>query len=60
MNGGHARYGGHTPYEDHTPYEGHAPYSNSNYGNGYSEGRRTTRRRLLPATPTGEMSYNPN
>ncbi|KAF0036079.1 hypothetical protein F2P81_011391 [Scophthalmus maximus] len=24
----------------------------SNFGNGYSEGRRTTRRRLLPATPT--------
>lgn len=37
-------------YRDH--YDGHAPYGS--YGNGYSEGRRTTRRRLLPATPTGE------
>lgn len=45
-------------YRDH--YDGHASYTNSSYGNGYSEGRRTTRRRLLPATPTGEtMSQNP-
>ncbi|XP_069572647.1 voltage-dependent L-type calcium channel subunit alpha-1D-like [Brachyistius frenatus] len=43
-------------YRDH--YDGHAPY-NSSYGNGYSEGRRTTRRRLLPATPTGRKpSFN--
>ncbi|KAM7405357.1 hypothetical protein PAMP_012625 [Pampus punctatissimus] len=45
-------------YPDEPPlyrdqYNGHAPYTNSNYGNGYNEGRRTTRRRLLPATPTG-------
>lgn len=45
-------------YRDH--YDGHASYTNSSYGNGYSEGRRTTRRRLLPATPTGDtMSQNP-
>ncbi|KAG9340306.1 hypothetical protein JZ751_021753, partial [Albula glossodonta] len=31
---------------------GHTLYGN-HYGNGYSEGRRTARRRLLPATPTG-------
>ncbi|XP_013884443.1 voltage-dependent L-type calcium channel subunit alpha-1F isoform X2 [Austrofundulus limnaeus] len=44
-------------YKDH--YEGHAPFTNSSYGNGYSEGRRTTRRRLLPATPTGRKpSFN--
>ncbi|CAK6975913.1 LOW QUALITY PROTEIN: voltage-dependent L-type calcium channel subunit alpha-1D-like [Scomber scombrus] len=44
-------------YRDH--YNGHAPYPNSNYGNGYNEGRRTTRRRLLPATPTGRKpSFN--
>lgn len=33
------------------------PYSHSSYSNGYSEGRRTTRRRLLPATPTGRSSF---
>ncbi|XP_057677961.1 calcium channel, voltage-dependent, L type, alpha 1F subunit isoform X1 [Corythoichthys intestinalis] len=45
-------------YPDDPPYhDGHAPYSH--YGNGYSEGRRTTRRRLLPATPTGRKpSFN--
>ncbi|XP_060913276.1 calcium channel, voltage-dependent, L type, alpha 1F subunit [Labrus mixtus] len=44
-------------YRDH--YDGHAPYSNSNYGNGYNDSRRTTRRRLLPATPTGRKpSFN--
>ncbi|XP_035863982.1 calcium channel, voltage-dependent, L type, alpha 1F subunit [Sander lucioperca] len=44
-------------YRDH--YDGHAPYTNSSYGNGYSEARRTTRRRLLPATPTGRKpSFN--
>ncbi|KAL3975034.1 hypothetical protein ACER0C_023660 [Sarotherodon galilaeus] len=44
-------------YRDH--YDGHASYTNSSYGNGYSEGRRTTRRRLLPATPTGRKpSFN--
>ncbi|XP_076597612.1 calcium channel, voltage-dependent, L type, alpha 1F subunit isoform X1 [Chaetodon auriga] len=43
-------------YRDH--YDGHA-YTNSSYGNGYNEGRRTTRRRLLPATPTGRKpSFN--
>ncbi|TKS65769.1 Voltage-dependent L-type calcium channel subunit alpha-1F [Collichthys lucidus] len=43
-------------YRDH--YDGHAPYSNGCYG-GYSEGGRTTRRRLLPATPTGRKpSFN--
>ncbi|XP_051914287.1 calcium channel, voltage-dependent, L type, alpha 1F subunit isoform X2 [Hippocampus zosterae] len=37
--------------------DGHAPYRH--YANGYSEGRRTTRRRLLPATPTGRKpSFN--
>nr|XP_043893775.1 calcium channel, voltage-dependent, L type, alpha 1F subunit isoform X2 [Solea senegalensis] len=42
-------------YRDH--YEG---YDHScSYGNGDSEGRRTTRRRLLPATPTGRKpSFN--
>lgn len=39
-------------HRDH--YDGHAPYNNSSYGNSYNDGRRTTRRRLLPATPTGE------
>ncbi|CAJ1085661.1 calcium channel%2C voltage-dependent, L type, alpha 1F subunit [Xyrichtys novacula] len=44
-------------YRDH--YDGHNPYSNSNYGNSYNESRRTTRRRLLPATPTGRKpSFN--
>ncbi|KAK9514663.1 hypothetical protein VZT92_025364 [Zoarces viviparus] len=44
-------------YRDH--YDGHAPYSSVSYGNGYSEARRTTRRRLLPATPTGRKpSFN--
>uniref|UniRef100_A0A3B4VBX4 Calcium channel, voltage-dependent, L type, alpha 1F subunit n=1 Tax=Seriola dumerili TaxID=41447 RepID=A0A3B4VBX4_SERDU len=43
-------------YRDH--YDGHAPYTNSSYGNGYSDGRRTTRRRLLPATPTRKPSFN--
>ncbi|XP_029689724.1 calcium channel, voltage-dependent, L type, alpha 1F subunit isoform X2 [Takifugu rubripes] len=43
-------------YPDH--YEG-LPYSHSSYTNGYGEGRRTTRRRLLPATPTGRKpSFN--
>ncbi|XP_066566462.1 voltage-dependent L-type calcium channel subunit alpha-1D [Amia ocellicauda] len=37
-------------YDAHPP--GHALYP-GHYGNGYSEGRRTARRRLLPATPTG-------
>ncbi|KAG5837855.1 hypothetical protein ANANG_G00217460 [Anguilla anguilla] len=31
---------------------GHTLYG-AHYGNGYGEGRRTARRRLLPATPTG-------
>uniref|UniRef100_H3D9J5 Calcium channel, voltage-dependent, L type, alpha 1F subunit n=1 Tax=Tetraodon nigroviridis TaxID=99883 RepID=H3D9J5_TETNG len=50
-------------YPDEPPlyrdqYEG-LPYSHSSYSNGYSEGRRTTRRRLLPATPTGRKpSFN--
>ncbi|KAM8829423.1 calcium channel, voltage-dependent, L type, alpha 1F subunit isoform 1-T1 [Synchiropus picturatus] len=44
-------------YREH--YDGHAHYSNSNYGHEYSDGRRTTRRRLLPATPTGRKpSFN--
>ncbi|XP_028308021.1 voltage-dependent L-type calcium channel subunit alpha-1D-like [Gouania willdenowi] len=44
-------------YREH--YDVHDPYTNSNYGNGYGEGRRTTRRRLLPATPTGRKpSFN--
>ncbi|KAM4572118.1 calcium channel, voltage-dependent, L type, alpha 1F subunit isoform 2-T2 [Fundulus diaphanus] len=44
-------------YRDH--HDGHAPYTNGSYGDGYSEGRRTTRRRLLPATPTGRKpSFN--
>ncbi|XP_018608362.2 calcium channel, voltage-dependent, L type, alpha 1F subunit [Scleropages formosus] len=37
-------------YNAHPP--GHVLYNN-HYGNGYGEGRRTARRRLLPATPTG-------
>ncbi|XP_026187416.1 calcium channel, voltage-dependent, L type, alpha 1F subunit [Mastacembelus armatus] len=42
-------------YRDH--YDGHAPYTNSSCD--YNEGRRTTRRRLLPATPTGRKpSFN--
>ncbi|XP_056157707.1 calcium channel, voltage-dependent, L type, alpha 1F subunit, partial [Lampris incognitus] len=44
-------------YDGHT--FGHSPYSNSTYGNGYSDSRRTARRRLLPATPTGRKpSFN--
>lgn len=43
-------------YRDH--YDGHGHYGS--YGNGYSEGRRTTRRRLLPATPTGERMSHDN
>ncbi|XP_034447512.1 calcium channel, voltage-dependent, L type, alpha 1F subunit [Hippoglossus hippoglossus] len=44
-------------YRDH--YDGHAPDTNNSYGNGYNEERRTTRRRLLPATPTGRKpSFN--
>ncbi|XP_047221631.1 calcium channel, voltage-dependent, L type, alpha 1F subunit isoform X2 [Girardinichthys multiradiatus] len=44
-------------YRDH--HDGHVPYTNGSYGDGYSEGRRTTRRRLLPATPTGRKpSFN--
>ncbi|MED6291602.1 hypothetical protein CHARACLAT_025294 [Characodon lateralis] len=44
-------------YRDH--HDGHVPYTNDSYGDGYSEGRRTTRRRLLPATPTGRKpSFN--
>nr|XP_020444099.1 voltage-dependent L-type calcium channel subunit alpha-1F-like isoform X2 [Monopterus albus] len=38
-------------YREH--YDGHAPYTNSSYSNSYNRGKRTTRRRLLPATPTG-------
>ncbi|XP_029911635.1 calcium channel, voltage-dependent, L type, alpha 1F subunit [Myripristis murdjan] len=50
-------------YPDEPPmyrdqYDSHAPYSNSSYGNSY-DGRRTARRRLLPATPTGRKpSFN--
>ncbi|CAB1440912.1 unnamed protein product, partial [Pleuronectes platessa] len=44
-------------YRDH--YDGHAPDTNSSSGNGHGDGRRTTRRRLLPATPTGRKpSFN--
>ncbi|KAK5864119.1 hypothetical protein PBY51_001086 [Eleginops maclovinus] len=44
-------------YREH--YDGHAPYPDSSYGNGYNDARRTTRRRLLPATPTGRKpSFN--
>ncbi|XP_061919923.1 voltage-dependent L-type calcium channel subunit alpha-1D-like isoform X1 [Entelurus aequoreus] len=42
-------------YPDEPPlhYDGHAPYGH------HGEGRRTTRRRLLPATPTGRKpSFN--
>ncbi|XP_067384290.1 calcium channel, voltage-dependent, L type, alpha 1F subunit isoform X3 [Channa argus] len=47
----------HALYRDH--YNGHGAYTNSSYGNNYSKGRRTTRRRLLPATPTGRKpSFN--
>ncbi|XP_010767997.1 voltage-dependent L-type calcium channel subunit alpha-1F-like [Notothenia coriiceps] len=52
------------PYPDEYPlyrehYDGHAPYPDSSYGNGYNDVRRTTRRRLLPATPTGRKpSFN--
>ncbi|XP_077463650.1 voltage-dependent L-type calcium channel subunit alpha-1D-like isoform X2 [Stigmatopora argus] len=43
--------------DDPSYYDGHAPYSP--YGNDYSEAKRTTRRRLLPATPTGRKpSFN--
>ncbi|KAJ8257225.1 hypothetical protein GJAV_G00183250 [Gymnothorax javanicus] len=35
-----------------SPFHGHTLYG-AHYGNGYGEGRRTARRRLLPATPTG-------
>ncbi|XP_077569226.1 voltage-dependent L-type calcium channel subunit alpha-1D-like isoform X2 [Stigmatopora nigra] len=43
--------------DDPLYYDGHAP--DSPYGNNYSEARRTTRRRLLPATPTGRKpSFN--
>ncbi|KAI4904506.1 hypothetical protein NFI96_011555, partial [Prochilodus magdalenae] len=39
-------------------YDGHIAYNN-HYGNGYGEARRTARRRLLPATPTGRKpSFN--
>ncbi|XP_036434229.1 calcium channel, voltage-dependent, L type, alpha 1F subunit [Colossoma macropomum] len=39
-------------------YDGHLAYNN-HYGNGYGEARRTARRRLLPATPTGRKpSFN--
>ncbi|XP_030639910.1 calcium channel, voltage-dependent, L type, alpha 1F subunit [Chanos chanos] len=51
-------YSGHRDhiYNGHTP--GHPAYGN-HYGNGYAEGRRTARRRLLPATPTGRKpSFN--
>ncbi|KAM9830119.1 calcium channel, voltage-dependent, L type, alpha 1F subunit isoform X2 [Syngnathus typhle] len=43
--------------DDPMHHDGHAPYSH--YGNSYTETRRTTRRRLLPATPTGRKpSFN--
>ncbi|XP_049341924.1 calcium channel, voltage-dependent, L type, alpha 1F subunit isoform X1 [Astyanax mexicanus] len=39
-------------------YDAHLTYNN-HYGNGYVEARRTARRRLLPATPTGRKpSFN--
>ncbi|KAJ8017280.1 hypothetical protein DPEC_G00016200 [Dallia pectoralis] len=42
-------------YNIHTP--GNTAFGN--YGNGYGDGRRTARRRLLPATPTGRKpSFN--
>lgn len=43
-------------YRDH--YDGHGHYGG--YSNGYSDGRRTTRRRLLPATPTGKRMSSDN
>ncbi|XP_038154353.1 calcium channel, voltage-dependent, L type, alpha 1F subunit isoform X2 [Cyprinodon tularosa] len=50
-------------YPDDSHYgdlqDDHGPYTNGSYGDGYSEGRRTTRRRLLPATPMGRKpSFN--
>ncbi|XP_016315327.1 calcium channel, voltage-dependent, L type, alpha 1F subunit [Sinocyclocheilus anshuiensis] len=43
-------------------YDGHSmrhPVYGNHYGNSYGEGRRTARRRLLPATPTGrKASFN--
>ncbi|XP_048065446.1 calcium channel, voltage-dependent, L type, alpha 1F subunit isoform X1 [Megalobrama amblycephala] len=43
-------------------YDGHSvrhPIYGNHYGNSYEEGRRTARRRLLPATPTGrKTSFN--
>uniref|UniRef100_A0AAY4E4G3 Voltage-dependent L-type calcium channel subunit alpha n=1 Tax=Denticeps clupeoides TaxID=299321 RepID=A0AAY4E4G3_9TELE len=49
------RYPGHRQhaYDPHSP--GHPVYGN-NFSNGYGDGRRTARRRLLPATPTGMKS----
>ncbi|TRZ02563.1 hypothetical protein DNTS_018273, partial [Danionella cerebrum] len=38
-------------------YNGHStrqPFYGNHYGNNYGDGRRTARRRLLPATPTGK------
>ncbi|XP_028849837.1 calcium channel, voltage-dependent, L type, alpha 1F subunit isoform X2 [Denticeps clupeoides] len=52
------RYPGHRQhaYDPHSP--GHPVYGN-NFSNGYGDGRRTARRRLLPATPTGRKpSFN--
>uniref|UniRef100_A0A3Q3INQ7 Voltage-dependent calcium channel alpha-1 subunit IQ domain-containing protein n=1 Tax=Monopterus albus TaxID=43700 RepID=A0A3Q3INQ7_MONAL len=43
-------------YREH--YDGHAPYTNSSYSNSYNRGKRTTRRRLLPATPTLKPPFN--
>ncbi|XDV49120.1 hypothetical protein PO909_018431, partial [Leuciscus waleckii] len=43
-------------------YDGHSmrhPVYGNHHGNSYEEGRRTARRRLLPATPTGrKTSFN--
>ncbi|TRY92969.1 hypothetical protein DNTS_023086 [Danionella cerebrum] len=43
-------------------YNGHStrqPFYGNHYGNNYGDGRRTARRRLLPATPTGrKASFN--
>ncbi|XP_052420282.1 calcium channel, voltage-dependent, L type, alpha 1F subunit [Carassius gibelio] len=43
-------------------YDGHSmrhPVYSNHYGHSYGEGRRTARRRLLPATPTGrKASFN--
>lgn len=39
-------------------YDGHSmrhPVYGNHHGNSYEEGRRTARRRLLPATPTGKI-----